>query len=132
MCPMLHMWLNGWTNKPNQTQILIIICSVCISCAHWKMEPGVCLKCKYEVMLIPLVWRVQEQNNYSLQPSITFTCLNNKYTSSGIRGAPKAGDGGDCCPPHNQNLKNTFCIKDDIKRFMWFTLQPESATEFDW
>jgi len=19
MCPMLHVWLNGWTNKPNQT-----------------------------------------------------------------------------------------------------------------
>jgi len=20
MCPMLHMWLNGWTNRPNQTK----------------------------------------------------------------------------------------------------------------
>jgi hypothetical protein len=24
MCPMLHVWLNGWTNKPNQTKITFI------------------------------------------------------------------------------------------------------------
>jgi len=76
------------------------------------------------------------QNNYSLLPSVTFTRLNNIYTSSGTRGAPEAGGGGwgngsRTAAPPEPKFKNTFCIKDDIKHFMWFTFRPESATEFD-
>jgi hypothetical protein len=32
--------------------------------------------------------------------------------------------------PTNWNFKHRFCRYYDIKRFMWFTFQPESATEF--
>ena len=35
MCPVLHMWLNGWTNKPNQTNIIIFY-SICHVTGHTK------------------------------------------------------------------------------------------------
>ena len=28
-CPVLHVWLNGWTNKPNQTQVTLSYFTKC-------------------------------------------------------------------------------------------------------
>jgi hypothetical protein len=51
--------------------------------------------------------------------------------------AREGGVGGGPCwavdpPPQNLNLKNKFYWHDDIKRFMWFTPQPKSATTAGW